>query len=246
MRRPLLVGLAGSAPGIAVASSQRGRRMLRRNVLWVSRHAQHQIGRVKGLLYRLSGRHPSTDVDPLLLHGKVARRSDADRIEQAVRHMPGVGGVESYLRVGLIGGDTRPSQGRSVAQPSDALKRLLGAARAAGADEHSDKALVRAVLATLVARLPTNERDQLLTHLPFDVRTLAEPPRRHGRAPTRIRHVGEFVAATGADSIDPSRATAIVKFVLAVLRDLVPEESADIAAVLPTELKPLWQGSVSR
>lgn len=48
-----------------------------------------------------------------LLHGEVATREDADEIEKAVASVSGVKGVESHLAVGLIEGDTRPSQGRA-------------------------------------------------------------------------------------------------------------------------------------
>jgi hypothetical protein len=36
----------------------------------------------------------------------------------------GVAGVDSWLHVGLIAGDTRPSTGRAVVQPSEARRPL--------------------------------------------------------------------------------------------------------------------------
>ena len=180
----------------------------------------------------------------ILLHGVVGSERDADELEQTVRHMPGVAGVESYLHVGLLAGDTRPSQSQPGEKPSEALSRLLNAAREAGADETTDAPAVRAVLATLAGRLPPAERDQLLSHLPHDVRALAQPPRRHGRASGRVRHVAEFVAASGVDSIVPVHATHVVQSILGVVRELVPQEAADVAAVLPDELKEFWRGAV--
>jgi len=265
----LVAGLAGAA-----VLTQRGRRVGRRMFHMAAQRARYLTGRARGVRYRLSGEHPSSDVDlrtladrvrselgPLekrldlphvhvmtedhvvLLHGVVGTAHEADEVEEAVRRVAGVAGVESYLHIGLLPGDTRPSRGRGDEQPSEALKRLLGAAHDAGADERTDHATVRAVLATLAEHLPEDEREHLLSHLPADVRRLTEPPRRHGRAPKRLRHVGEFVAATGADSIDPTKATQIVKSILGALRQLVPDEAADISAVLPAELKEFWRSA---
>ncbi len=51
-----------------------------------------------------------------LLHGEVATREDADAIEKAVADVSGVKAVKSHLQVGLINGDTRPSEGRAHSQ----------------------------------------------------------------------------------------------------------------------------------
>lgn len=51
-----------------------------------------------------------------LLHGDVATQADADAIEKAVNSISGVKGVKSHLHVGLLDGDTRPSQGRARSQ----------------------------------------------------------------------------------------------------------------------------------
>jgi uncharacterized protein (DUF2267 family) len=180
----------------------------------------------------------------ILLHGVVGSAGEADEIEQTVRRMPGVAGVESYLHVGLLAGDTRPSSGHLGEPPSEAMARLLSGARDAVATETTDAPVVRAVLATLAERLPPGEREQFLSHLPHDVRALAQPPRRHGQTKVRMRHVADFVAATGADSIVPVDATHVVESILGVVRELVPEEAADVAAVLPKELKELWRTAV--
>lgn len=47
-----------------------------------------------------------------LLHGDVGSEADARAIERAVAKVWGVRDVDSHLQVGLIAGDTRPSQGR--------------------------------------------------------------------------------------------------------------------------------------
>ena len=49
-----------------------------------------------------------------LLHGEVDTDDAAYEIERAVAAVPGVVGVESYLHVGLLASDTRPSTGRVV------------------------------------------------------------------------------------------------------------------------------------
>lgn len=182
-----------------------------------------------------------------LLHGEVPTGADKTNIEWTVLDTPGVCGIESYLHVGLLPGSTRPSDGRAQAAeaPSPAMRELLAAARDSGATEAHARAAVRAVLATFAERIPKDERNQLLAHLPSDVRELASEPRREGDAVTRLRTVAELVAAVAArDGMSPERAQAITESVLAHLRRLVPEEVEDVAAVLPEELRQLWTRAV--
>jgi hypothetical protein len=123
------------------------------------------------------------------------------KLEQAVAAIPGVAAVESYLHIGLGGGDTRPSAGRAAAPPASAARaRLTGAAIAAGVDPVAADSVVRAVLTQISS-------------------TSWELP---DRSPERV------VAAS-----------------LHALRSLVPEEAADVDAVLPQELRDLWQAGVA-
>ena len=43
--------------------------------------------------------------------------------------------------------------------------------------------------------------------------------------------------------IEPDRAEAITRAVVATLRTLVPDEARDVAAVLPNELRELWDST---
>jgi uncharacterized protein (DUF2267 family) len=183
------------------------------------------------------------------LHGDVQNWEAADRIVRAVEHVSGIHGVESYLHIGLAAGDTRPSEGRVHAAPSHALRVLLDAATRAGASEDRALASVRAVLSAFVDRIPLDEREHVVGHLPEDVRPLATPPRRMGTKP-RVRTVPELVADVAAQTspdaagVPPGREALITESVLAALRGLVPEEAEDIAAVLPTELRAFWNAAV--
>ena len=56
--------------------------------------------------------HVMVEKHVVLLHGDVATTADADELVAAVERVPGVAGVESRLHVGLLPGDTRPSEGR--------------------------------------------------------------------------------------------------------------------------------------
>ena len=47
-------------------------------------------------------------------------------------------------------------------------------------------------------------------------------------------------AVTAEGGVNPARAEAITRAVLAALRDAVPEEVADVTASMPTELRGLW------
>lgn len=183
-----------------------------------------------------------------LLHGEVGWPRDAASIERATGRVSGVRGIESYLHVGLLRSDVRPSEGRRVRPPpSNAKTRLLAAARSAGASEANAANAVRATLAVLAERVPSGEREQLLGHLPEDVRTMAGRPRRVGAAVSRVRTVHDLVNAVVAEEGESGdgRAEAIVSAVVGELRRLVPEEADDVAAVLPAELRDLWSTSAS-
>jgi uncharacterized protein (DUF2267 family) len=108
-----------------------------------------------------------------------------------------------------------------------------------------ERSALRAVLATFADRLPDDERAQLFGHVPVDVRELAAIPRRYGQRVPRLRTVTEFVAsiATGG-GMDTAHAEAIAEGVLGCVRQLVPEEAADVAAVLPAELRGLRTSAV--
>lgn len=58
--------------------------------------------------------HVTVERHVALLHGDVPTAGDAEAIERAVSEVSGVAGVRSHLHVGLIDGDTRPSQGHRV------------------------------------------------------------------------------------------------------------------------------------
>jgi len=44
-----------------------------------------------------------------ILHGEVSSQHDSERLTAAIRQVSGVKGVESFLHVGLLASDTRPS-----------------------------------------------------------------------------------------------------------------------------------------
>jgi uncharacterized protein (DUF2267 family) len=178
-----------------------------------------------------------------LLHGDVATADEAIALERAVRRVVGVRRVDSHLHVGLLGSDTRPSSGRNAPPPPSAAKcRLLAAARRGGADDCHAAPAVRATLDVLFGRLPRDERRHLLSHLPADVRKMAFPPA-HRPDVSDLHTVTEFIAAVFAEESDPAATPAIVTEILAEIRRLVPEEAADVAAVLPSELRSLWMAT---
>lgn len=177
-----------------------------------------------------------------ILHGAVDGDDNCAALEEAVNEIAGVEGIESYLETTLLPGDTRPSEGHETPQRSDARRRLDAAARRAGAGDLASRA-VRAVLASFFERLPAGEREHVLTHLPADVQDLATPPHRVGAGTKRMRTVDDLVSTVVA--ADPNAASAdamrMTESVLVELRALVPEERADIAAVLPQELREFWE-----
>jgi len=191
--------------------------------------------------------HIMVDQHVVIVHGEVPDERDARAIEHAIMGVSGVLGVESHLHPGLASGDTRPSAGAAAPQPpSHAMSTLLNAAQAAGAGPDA-RAAVHAVLCGFADRIPADERDQLYAHLPADVRALAGPVRTRGERPPRLRTLPQLVAAVTAEGgIDASHAEDITRAVVAALRNLVPEEARDVAAVLPSELRELWETEPAR
>jgi uncharacterized protein (DUF2267 family) len=181
------------------------------------------------------------------LHGDLPSARRAQSVERAVLHTAGLRGVESYLHVAPIPAGACPSAGRAHPAASHAHKRLIEAAYNAGAPAETAPRVVRAALAFLADRVPAEEFDQLASHLPGDVRALCVAPGRRGARPKRVRKVHELVAglATATDRLPPDQAEHAIESVLGTLRDLVPEEDLDIAAVLPQELRDFWLGAMS-
>jgi uncharacterized protein (DUF2267 family) len=191
--------------------------------------------------------HVMVEEHVALLHGEVNTDEEAAELERAVAAVAGVTGVESYLHVGLIRSDSRPSEGRAVHPPSRALRSLCDAAVAAGVDEGAARPVVRGILATFADRLPAGERDHVSAHLPADVRALFSPPRRlHGAAQPRT--VKQLVARIAADTgeLPHDAAEGVTKAVIETLRSLIADEARDVGAVLPADLRALWQGQASQ
>lgn len=174
-----------------------------------------------------------------ILHGEIPDEKSAHALEHAVLHVSGVRGVESHLHPGLVGGDTRPSEGRLDRPRSEALQALVAAARDAGA--RRPESAVHSVLCAFVDRIPEAERAQLIGHLPADARRFAGPPRHVGESSPRPRTLSQLLArVTAMGGVEPEHAEVITRAVIATLRGIVPEEDRDITAVLPDELKALW------
>jgi uncharacterized protein (DUF2267 family) len=262
---------SGLGDAVALRPGTTTNRAARRVLGDVASQLRHTAGRVDGLRHRLGGAGPDPDatgtvladrirstIGPLekrldlphvhvmvdehlaVLHGEVGSATDADRIESAVAGVAGVHGVESYLRVGLGRGDTRPSQGRASRHPSTARRRLLDAVSDVGVGHASAPLVVGSVLGALAERLPDDERAHVAAHLPTDVRGMLTPPRRIHGGPARTP--AEVVRRVrSAAALDEARAALATRRVLHVLRELVPEEADDVAAVLPADLRDLWE-----
>ena len=176
------------------------------------------------------------------LHGDVVSQHQTERLITEIEHMAGVQGVESFLHVGLLSSDTKPSTGRAQPPPpSAAYKQLAAAAVLAGAPPEPASVL-RAVLGTFCEQIPLDEREHVLGHLPGDVRRLAERPQRRGKELDRIRRASDLyhAVAEAHRPVNARAAEAVTLAVLAELARLVPEERRDIEATLPDELRQLW------
>ena len=244
------------------------RRALKAGRTRARRRLHYLQGRARGLRYSLQHRHPDLEASgtvladrirsslgPLekrldiprvhvtvdghiaFLHGDVPSDGDERAIVDAALDVAGVTGVISYLHVGLLPSDARPSEGRDHFEGSHALRRLLAVAEAAGAA--NPRRAVRATLAVLADRIPSGERRHLLTHLPDDLRGLTRSAAHFGRTVRNVEGFIDAVARMGAFIDTPAR-HEVVGAILHELRALATEETDDIAAVLPGDLRELW------
>ncbi|HVC14696.1 MAG TPA: DUF2267 domain-containing protein [Acidimicrobiales bacterium] len=271
-RTPSLLAGAAAGVAVMLRPGTRANKLVRRELGHAGRRLRYLEGRIRGATYRLSGHQPDpTVIDNVLadrvrsslgklehrldlphihvmvedhvalLHGEVDNEKDAHEIERAVAAVPGVAGVESHLHTGLTRGDTRPSAGRAAHPPSAALSKLLTAAQEAGAGAAAAPALVQGVLGAFASRLPEGEREHVAAHLPADVRPFFTPPRRiPGARPVRTVH---DLVGRAASEVPFEVGEQVSAAVVHALRGLVPEEGRDVAAVLPPELRALWEGT---
>jgi uncharacterized protein (DUF2267 family) len=268
--RTLMAGASAAGAVVVLTKGTGLGRVARRAASLVEDRTRYLRGALPGLAYRATGREPASDVPDevlcervraelgrvehrldvprvrvavqegvVVLHGAVPTHLDAHALEWRAHRVPGVRGVESYLQV--MPDATRPSDDRSHHAPSHAHRVLVEAARTAGVPPGDEELGVRAVLVPFLERLPLGERNHVLGHLPADVELLVEPPRRHGPSRLRTRDELDDEVARIAD-VDALVADALTTEVLGALRSLVPEETDDVAAVLPANLKDLWAG----
>ncbi|HML00174.1 MAG TPA: BON domain-containing protein [Acidimicrobiales bacterium] len=267
------LGAIGLGLGIAMlARSRWGRQQMSAALGVTIRQARYELGRLEGLRYRLSGRHPDLAVTgavladrvrseigavehrldiphvhvmaqghDVILHGEVDTAEHAAEVEVAVAMVPGVRHVDSRLRVGLTAGDTRPSEGAARHPQSEAMHRLLAAAHGGGATPGTERAAARSILSTFVDILPAGERRHVLGHLPADVRALADSSVWVERRP--LRHLEEFSVAA-LPMVAPETRRTVVESVLGAVRELVPEEAEDVAAVLSGEMRRVWKTAI--
>ena len=267
------VTIGTAAAGAAACATPKGRARARRLLRSAAQRSRYECGRLRGLAYHLAGHSPDPDAhDELLadrvrsvlglvqhrldlprvhvtatghdisLHGNVATDVQARRLAETARRVTGVEAVDAHLHVGFPRGTTRPSAGRHHRPPSPMLAALLAAAGGGGASEGSEHRAVGEIVGAFLALLPAGERRHVRAHLPMDVQSLAEPalaaaPRR------RPRLHAEFMAAA-LPTTHPYDRVGIVESVIGALREQIPEESEDVAAVLPPDLRVLWRTAI--
>lgn len=270
--RAVIAGAAAAGVAVVLRPGTHGNKLARQGLARARRKLRYFEGRLHGVRYRLNRRQPDPAVidnvladrirselgslerqldlphihvmvekHVALLHGEVGSDADAEQIERRVAAVSGVAGVESYLRVGLTRGDSRPSS--AVQPPSAALLQLREAAEGAGVPAAVTDEVLRGILATFADRLPDVERTHIRAHLPADVSPMFAPPRRISRRgmPRSAHDLVARIASTTAE-LPPERAEEATAAVLRTLRGVVPDEAADVAAVLPPEIRALWQG----
>jgi uncharacterized protein (DUF2267 family) len=182
--------------------------------------------------------HVMAESDRVLLHGDIISDDARERLEAAVRRVPGVGTVASYLHVGLLPGDMRPSVGR-VEQPSSMARCFHDALAHSGIVGRPADLALGETLRLVTDTIPERERAHVFAHLPVDVKSLVRCRPASPRSP--VQQPGElFNIVRVRSGLRKSESEAAVRTIVHELRRLVPEECDDVAAVLPSGLKPLW------
>jgi uncharacterized protein (DUF2267 family) len=184
--------------------------------------------------------HVMAEGHRVLLHGDVGSVEDAAMIEDLVETLPGVEVVESHLHVGLIPGDTRPSEG---VEPSSAMyDALMAVADEAGFMPQTARAAMRGSLAAILDQIPPGERRHIVGHFPHDVVALIKPRRRIGDEGMQWKQpLGLEIDASLRGGISLDDAIVVVPNVMGVLRRFVPEEDHDVRATLSGHLRELWE-----
>jgi osmotically-inducible protein OsmY len=146
MRRSMRLAIGGAVAGgsVLLRPGTHANRVARERIQHLGTQIRYSAGRLRGVSYRMQGRHPDPDVPDTvladrirseigkvekerdlphihvmvenhvaLLHGEVPAPADVHALEQAVSAVSGVKGLKSHLHVGMIKGDTRPSEGHS-------------------------------------------------------------------------------------------------------------------------------------
>jgi BON domain len=189
--------------------------------------------------------HVMAEGTRVLLHGDVANETDASVLEEVVKSLPEVTSVESHLHVGLLPGDTRPSDAADDNQ-SEMMGALLGAAEAIGITGGPARSAVWGTLSAILEQIPPNERRHVISHFPDDVAVFAKPRQHFGDENLHWKtELALDVAASLRGGIDLPSAEVLVPLVIGVLRRFVPEEDRDVQATLHTALKDLWRVSVT-
>lgn len=198
---------------------------------------------VKGL--DLPRMHVMAEGAVVLLHGDVASVEQAEQIEDVVGRIAGVDIVESHLHVGLIAGDSRPSEGHAHEPQSEMLRSLLATAESIGIEEAVAPSAVRGTLQAVLNQIPPDERAQLENHFPHDVRAFVGARRWLGiRAKHWKTELALDAAAAMRGGITLADAQVLVPAVIGVVRRYVPEEDAGVEATLHRYIRDLWDVSI--
>ncbi len=184
--------------------------------------------------------HVMAEGHRVLLHGDVACASDAVIIEDSVLTLPSVDSVESHLHIGLLPGDTRPSE--AFHEPSEMYQSLRDEAALVGlTEEPAIRAALAGTLAAILDQIPPDERSHVIAHFPHDVAKLAKPRRHIGEVAKHWHTVSSLetdASLRGGMSLET--AVALVPKVILVLRVFVPEEDHDVQACLTRHLREYW------
>ena len=175
------------------------------------------------------------------LRGWAATQRDADTIARAARRVAGVWRVTSHLSTTPPAEERRPAA-PGVPEGSPLWRRLHEALLLAGVEPGRTTRFLRVGLKELALELPQPSLEHVDSHLPADVRELVGRPVRRRR--DKLRTAEQLVHRVAADADVPGpAANAGLLAIMATLQEAVPEETKDIAAVLPQDIRAMWESA---
>jgi BON domain len=161
--------------------------------------------------------HVMAEQHHVLLHGEVSTAEQERLIVGLIEEIPGVHTIESHLHIGLLPGDTQPSDGHRG--PSEMSHELLLAATQIGLEGSPARCAISAAVRCIFEELGVDSQESLRQLLPLDVARFTQPNIRLGNPNAQFSQtlsLSNMVAFRGGLTF--AHARTFVPLVIEILR----------------------------